>query len=207
MKQSRHRYSEEQIFQELRDARDQLFQGFKDKDQEKRDSDDYSRLVGRAIRRGYMHLPEVKEFIAGQRSVNNYDWLRKFKIGLERDLNGEIDAADFWINMIAAELKNSGLSFGEIHRRLNRLVNAPDFPGPLFNNDGKCWLVEGDHARAELQKAIRRRIRTEQNLHKRILNHEPEPTPTPNRSPNRHDRQVEEIVRRRRARSNTTLSD
>ena len=52
---------------------------------------------------------------------------------------------------------------------------------------------------AELKKAIRRRIRTEQNLHKRILSHEPEPITESNRSLNRHDRQVEEIIRRRRA--------
>lgn len=208
MKQARpnSRWSEERILQELRDARDQLFQGIKDKEQRDKDFSDYTRIVGRAIRRGLIDLPEVKEYVAGQRSVDNYAELRKFKIGLERDRIGEIDVADLWINMVAADLYKAGLAFGEIHRTLNELVNATDFPGSSFINNGECWLVRGEHARAELQKAVRRRIRTEQNLHKRILNHELEPTAGTNRSLNRHDRQVEKIVRRRQARSATTLS-
>ena len=207
MKPLRHRYSEEQILQELHDARDQLFQGMKDKEQKQKDSDDYIRIVGRAVRRRLLNLPEVAAYVTGQQSINNYVWLRKFKtIGVARDLIGEIDAADLWINMIAADLYKSGLSFSEIHRTLNRLVKAADFPGSAFINNGECWLVQGDHALAELQKVIRRRIRTEQNLHKRILTHEPELPRPAKRSPNRHDRQVEEMVYRHRARSKLTLS-
>ena len=203
MKQARPkpRWNEEQILEELHDARDQLFQGIKDKEQKDKDFSDYTRIVGRAIRRSLLDLPEVKAYVAGQRSVNNYAELRKFKLELEYDLIGEIDAADIWINIMAVDLYKSGRSFGEIHRALKQLVDAPGFPGSAFINNGECWLVRGDHARAELQKAIRRRICTQQNLHNRILNHEAEPTMDPNRSLNRHDRQVEEIVRTRRAKS------
>jgi hypothetical protein len=147
------RWSEEQILQELHDVVDQLFQGVKDKDQKAEDLRDYTRIIGRAIRRGFFNLPEVKEYVAGQRSVNNSDELRKFKIGLERDLIGEIDAADVWINFVAVDLYKSGYSFGEIHRALKQLVNAPDFPGSSFINNGECWLVRGDHARRRTQKS------------------------------------------------------
>jgi hypothetical protein len=199
------RWSKEKIIQKLDEAADQLRQGVKDQEQSAADSRAYRRAVGRAIRSGLLDLPEVKAWIAGQRSVNNYAKLRKFKIGLQRGRIGEMDAADLWLNMTAADLYEAGLSFGQVHYELGRLLIAPDFPGSSFINNGKCWLVQGDPALAKLKAAIRRRIRTKQNLYTRLLSHEPDATTGSKRSLARHDHQVEDIVRAQRARQSKTV--
>jgi hypothetical protein len=101
-----------------------------------------------------------------------------------------MDTADFWIVFITTELLRAaaeraelgiaqgracsphqrvrGVLFGKIYQELWNALNSNDFPGPLFVHNNQCWLLETDEERRLLHEALRRRLNTRQNLHKRL---------------------------------------
>ncbi len=177
----------------LLDAAEQLVQNrVTTSEQKEEDYRAYASAIGRTIRAGRTDIPIVKNWIAGQRSVNNYDELRRVKRGLESDRLDEMDKADFWITIrvvalieaarsgagragqvrggyVGARRPRRDVSFGQIYHELWKLLNACDFPGPLLLKNNQNWLVESARERTALKETLRLRLRTKQNLHKRLL--------------------------------------
>ena len=151
----RPRWTSEQVIQNLIDAHE----GFAiwhcknpDADQNSREifKDDYrtyERAVVRAIRAGLVNHPLVRDWIAARRSVGDYDALRRLRRGFEAGMSPEIDAADCWIALEAHDLIERGLSVEGVRRKL---------------------VVKAARAPKEIKQVVLRRIRSKQNLHRRL---------------------------------------
>jgi hypothetical protein len=94
---------------------------------------EYERAVGRAIRAGVTKHPLVADWIRARRSVGDYNALRRFRLGLEAGMEPEIDEADLWIALKAADLIDEGKSLEVIRGRLlGARVGAPKEIRPLI---------------------------------------------------------------------------
>lgn len=116
------------------------------------DRAEYDRLIGRAIRAGLSKKhPYVREWLAGRRSLGEWDKLRKYRAGLERGVKRPMSKRDFWVVFHATPHIEKGKGYEEVRRALiNELELVPpetwDEPPDAEGDPDKVWfgLTPGD---------------------------------------------------------------
>lgn len=109
----------------------------KNSDQFAQDRADYVSAVGHAIRAGLFNHPNVRAWLSTQRSLGEWDVLRRFRLGLEYGTKRTMSAHDFWIKLEATPLFEEGKKPEQIRRILRQKLR---FPTPGDRNRWKEWL-------------------------------------------------------------------
>jgi hypothetical protein len=140
----------------LQDAVEGLTQGVKTDEQRTEDYRQYVLAIHRADSAGQTDHPIVQKWLSGQRSI-----------GLEK-----LELADFWIVVTAhdpierefkrlEENPKRRFRFNLVHQELWTALESEEFPNSLFVCRNQVELQD-------LRAGLRERMRTPQNLHKRL---------------------------------------
>lgn len=124
---------------------------------------DYEKAVVRAIRAGLINHPDVRAWISAQRSLGEWDALRRFRLGLERGTRKMLSKQDFWIKFEAVPLTEQGKTPEQIHRSLRHKLK---FPKPEDRKKREDWIGLN---RKEIEDLADRLDCTRQNFHRLLV--------------------------------------
>lgn len=123
------------------------------------DVGEHERTVRRAIRAGMVDHPIVAKWLEGRRTLGEWDWLRRFRLGLERGVRKPMSPEDFWVSYHASELAEQRKKPESIRRALCRKLALGSPP--------EDWFGLGPTAIARLRERLNRMPR--QNFNRLLL--------------------------------------